>query len=64
MERFARNPRDLANAILGAPGWARLGITEPDGRMRERAAHELALSIVEHLNPSPEDAGAQLPLGL
>lgn len=64
MERFAPKPADLAEAILEAPGWARLGIAVQDERLRSRAAHELALSIVEHLNPAPADAANQLPLAL
>ena len=62
--RFAPDPAELIPAILTAPGWARLGIAVADERMRERAAHELALSIVEHLNPAPADASDQLPLAL
>lgn len=64
MDRFAPKPTDLAEAILEAPGWARLGIGVSDERLRSRAARELALSIVEHLHPAPADAGDQLPLAL
>lgn len=64
MKRFAPKPADLAQAILEAPGWARLGIAVRDERLRPRAAQELALSIVEHLNPPPLDAADQLPLSL
>ncbi|ATY30788.1 hypothetical protein CVN68_01250 [Sphingomonas psychrotolerans] len=64
MERFAPNPAVMASAILAAPGWARVGITVADERMRERAAQELARSIVEQLNPAPADAADQLPLAL
>ncbi|WP_343056823.1 DUF6771 family protein [Sphingomonas xinjiangensis] len=62
--RFAPLTHALADAILEAPGWARLGIAVSDARMRQRAAHELALSIVENLNPAPADAADQLPLAL
>lgn len=39
----------LRAAILHAPGWARVGITMPDERMRERAASALADAIIEEL---------------
>lgn len=53
---------DISAAILSSPGWARLGIAAPSEQLREKAALELALSIVEHLNPPATDAGDQLPL--
>jgi len=37
--------KDLANAILSAPAWARVGITAPKESIREAAAQELALQI-------------------
>lgn len=65
MARFATLAPDsaIADAILSAPGWARVGITMPDAGMRERAAHELARSIVEGLSAKSADAD-QLPLAL
>ncbi len=40
----------IATIILNAPGWARVGITVPDDRLRE-----LARTIVEQLDaPLPE----------
>ncbi|WP_370631729.1 DUF6771 family protein [Novosphingobium sp. FKTRR1] len=36
----------IAQAILAAPGWARVGITASDQRMREDAAQELASVIL------------------
>lgn len=36
----------IAQAILTAPSWARVGITAPDERIREDAAHELATVIL------------------
>ena len=64
MARFSTLAPDaaLADAILSAPGWARVGITMPDATMRERAAQELARSIVEHLVSDPEPDQDQLPL--
>ena len=41
----------LATIILNAPGWARVGLTVPDERLREQAAHCLAATIAEHLDP-------------
>ena len=54
----------LSEAILSAPGWARVGITMPDERMRVRAARELAQSIVERLTGSHNDNADQLTLSL
>ena len=42
---------NLATILLNAPGWARVGLTMPDERMRERAADCLAATIVEKLDP-------------
>lgn len=58
----ALEPTSIAQAILEAPGWARVGITMADPRMRERAAQELALSIVETLDPQGKSDPRQLPL--
>lgn len=45
----------IATIILRAPGWARVGITVPDDRLRDAAAGELARTIVEQLDvPLPE----------
>ncbi len=40
------DPVELSTIILTAPAWARVGITMPDIEMREKAAAELALTIV------------------
>lgn len=57
MERFAPQPPHAAisSAILAAPGWARVGITMPDDRLRERAAEELARAIVDRLHEAEPD---------
>lgn len=39
------NTDDLANALLTAPGWARVGLTAPREQLRNAAAKELALQI-------------------
>jgi len=46
----------ISTAILGAPGWARVGITMPDGRLREQAADALARAIVDDLLHIPDTA--------
>ncbi|HEX8382879.1 MAG TPA: DUF6771 family protein [Sphingomonas sp.] len=59
------DPSYVAHSILTAPAWARLGITMADPRMRERAAEELALAIVERLDQPPAIYDAsQIPLPL
>ncbi|QBM75962.1 hypothetical protein E2E30_09415 [Sphingomonas sp. AAP5] len=67
MSRLAPQPApaDLSSAILSAPGWARVGITMPDARMRERAADALAQSILEQVFEQDRTAHAdqlRLPL--
>jgi hypothetical protein len=57
MERVATNL--LAETILAAPAWTRVGITAPDEHMREEAALELARSI---LKDGREEDPAQLVL--
>lgn len=42
----------IADAILAAPGWARVGITSPKSSMREDAAMELAKCIASAWNAS------------
>lgn len=55
----------VAGALLGAAGWARLGITERDERLRLQAARELALSIVEEVEGVPRVPDpAQMTLAL
>lgn len=58
------DPTQLADAILHAPGWARVGITAPSERLREHAAEQLALSITSYLQPGPVQDRNQLPLPL
>lgn len=56
----------IADALLSAPGWAKLGLTEPREHLRIDAAMELAGTIVDHLSPpaSPAAAGEQQALAL
>jgi hypothetical protein len=53
----------IASALLSAPGWARLGITAPAQRLREGAALELALWILEG-REGPTASPDQLKLSL
>lgn len=55
----------VAETILAAPGWARVGITAPISHIRVAAAHELARAILEGVGQPPEHAaGNQLGLSL
>jgi len=62
MERIER--QELSAILLAAPGWARVGLTMPDERMRERAADTLAAAIIEKLEGSspPDINQLRLPL--
>lgn len=40
------SPSRIADTILAAPGWARIGITAPAPHVRTDAAHELARVIL------------------
>ena len=63
MERL--DPHTIAEAILAAPAWARIGITAPSPVMREDAAAELARSILERTHAPATDAKRdQIGLGL
>ena len=63
MERIA--PTIIAKAILAAPGWARVGITAPSEFLREDAAEELALTILDQIEQQPATAeDAQIGLAL
>lgn len=56
------DPGLIAEAILGAAGWARVGITMPTEDMRRKAAQELAATIVEQLAAAPQIDPRQLGL--
>ena len=61
MERIDQHR--ISEAILSAPGWARVGITMPDERMRLRAVDGIAAAIVEQLqDPGESDGTDQLTL--
>ncbi len=58
--------RTLAHALLTAPGWARVGLTDPKPSLRQDAAEELARHIAESLSTDHAEgcsaAQAALPL--
>jgi hypothetical protein len=47
------DPDRVANALLDAPGWARVGITAPRETTRQAAAQELALTITRLFEEHP-----------
>ncbi|MBN2971185.1 hypothetical protein JW805_04045 [Roseomonas aeriglobus] len=58
-------PDPLANALLHAPAWQRLGIVVADPRLREKAAKALAVSVIDELNrDQPYHDPRQLSLSL
>ena len=67
MSRFAPDlaPADIVPVILGAPAWARIGITVRDPRLRARAAETLARTILAELDgDAPAYDANQLSLAL
>ena len=52
------NPATIAQAILTAPAWARVGITAPSEWLREDAAQELARSIIEKAEIEADNGSA------
>jgi hypothetical protein len=49
-----RMERDqIADTILNAPAWARVGLTVRDERLRERAADAVAATIIARLTAPP-----------
>ena len=59
------DPSRVAETILAAPGWARVGITAPASHIRVAAANELARAILEGVGVEVREAeGDQLGLSL
>lgn len=56
--------QELSAILLAAPGWARVGLTMPDARLRERAADTLAATMIEKLQGTPTPDINQLRLSL
>jgi hypothetical protein len=68
MARFAPDPALISATRAGlvtAPGWARVGLTFGDQKLREAALDELAVAIAARIErPVQEADPAQLPLAL
>lgn len=65
MLTMTRQEERIANALLSAPGWARVGLTVRDDRTRNSAAQELAACIADELaNPTPVIDRDQIALPL
>lgn len=58
------NSSRIADTILAAPGWARLGITESKPHLRTDAAHELARVIAAAIEADDGRAPAAEPPAL
>ena len=56
MNRLDKNA--IADALLSAPGWAKLGLTEPREHLRIDAAMELAGAILDQISPPVSHATA------
>lgn len=51
----------VAETILTAPGWARVGITAPAPHIRDDAAHELARVILASLEIDQDVVSSDQP---
>lgn len=63
-EMTEMDPDRVADALLAAPGWARIGITAPKESVRQAAAQELALTITRLFadDSTPDRKQSQLTL--
>jgi hypothetical protein len=65
MDRVVPDSAALSAIILDAPAWAQIGLTVRDPRMRQRAAQEIAETVLDRLDrPVPVEHPDQLPLEL
>jgi len=65
MDRFALDSAALGAAILDAPSWALIGLAVRDPRMRQRAAQEIAETVLDRMEkPLYVEHPDQLPLTL
>lgn len=55
---------NIAAALLAAAGWARVGLTDPKEHLRIQSAKELAQTILDCAERSPEPHPDQLTLSL
>lgn len=63
MDRVAT--QSLAEAILSAPAWVRVGITAPTEALRLKAANELAVALLTAADDASHDRDdGQLQLAL
>lgn len=55
--------QSIADALLHAPGWARVGLCAPAAWMREEAARELARAVIDDKGDAGPSGGQEkLPL--
>jgi hypothetical protein len=56
----------ISAAILASPAWARIALSQRDPRLRERAAQEVAETVLDRLESgiAPEAHPDQLALSL
>ncbi|GAA0456845.1 MULTISPECIES: DUF6771 family protein [Sphingomonas] len=54
----------IAEALATAPGWAKIGLTMPQERLREDARREMARHVYSTLYKPASVDTAQLPLPL
>jgi len=65
MDRFAPDSAALGAAILDAPSWALIGLAMRDPRIRQRAAQEIAETVLDRMaSPLFVEHPDQLPLAL
>jgi hypothetical protein len=65
MDRFAPDSTALGAIILDAPAWALIGLAMRDLRLRQRAAQEIAETVLDRLDrPVPVEHPDQLLLEL
>lgn len=62
MSRIDKNL--IAEALLTAPGWARVGISDPKPWLREDAALTLATAILQHTDAPDDNEARQARLTL
>lgn len=55
---------EVADLILQAPGWVRLGIAAPAAHLRWDAANELAQAILDRLGGDRDEEPDDAQLGL
>lgn len=65
MDRFVPDSAALGAIILDAPAWALIGLATRDPRLRQRAAQEIAETVLDRLDkPVSVEHPDQFPLEL